>query len=188
MSDKELASLDAALAHVDPDRRKFLGILLAGVAAAPLLTSASLAAENKPAGQQGKVFPKTETSTKGSTAIKDGSNNTIKLNNQKTQTVKIWDKRSDGSNTQIKGENSTIKLNTSPIKGESPAIKGGSSYTIKSPSPALKLDPSTIKGANNDIHKSTTPALKYETQPIKGANSTIKLQPSAIKGENATIK
>jgi hypothetical protein len=37
------ASRTTALAHVGPDRRRFLGMLLAGAAAAPLFTSAALA-------------------------------------------------------------------------------------------------------------------------------------------------
>jgi hypothetical protein len=37
------ASRTTALAHIGPDRRRFLGMLLAGAAAAPLLTSAALA-------------------------------------------------------------------------------------------------------------------------------------------------
>ena len=37
------APLDAALEHLDPNRRRFLGMLLAGAAALPLLTSSDLA-------------------------------------------------------------------------------------------------------------------------------------------------
>ena len=48
MDTKDLSSsLDAALSHVSPDRRRFLGLLLAGVVAAPLLTSAAFAAEEE---------------------------------------------------------------------------------------------------------------------------------------------
>jgi ferric-dicitrate binding protein FerR (iron transport regulator) len=153
MSEKELASkMDAALAHVDPDRRKFLGILLAGVAAVPLLNSASLAAEDKPGAQQGKVFPKTETTAKGNTALKDGSANTIKLNDQKTQNIKYWDKTSGDSKAQFLKNNSTIKLNNaSAIKGET--------KPPKSETTAIKGETTAIKGANT--------ANKGETKPVQ---------------------
>ena len=145
MSEQELAAkMDAALAHVDPDRRKFLGILLAGVAAAPLLNSASLAAENKPAGQKAEVFPKNATSVKANTSIKDGGANTIKMNDQKTQTGKFWDKTGGASNTQIKGgqikgANNEIKLdNSRAIKGENQQIKGANTNTIKGQTSPIK--------------------------------------------------
>jgi hypothetical protein len=166
MSEKELASsIDAALAHVDPNRRKFLEILLAGVAAAPLLNSASLTAEDKAAGQQGKVFPKTETSIKGDTAIKDGSANTIKSTNQTDKTIKYWTQKGDIKSQEIKGENSTIKNDSRTIKGESPAIKYDSN-TIKGANSTIKLQSTPIKGES--------PALKLESQPIKGASTAIK--------------
>jgi hypothetical protein len=136
MSEDEKSSLmDAALAHVDPNRRKFLGILLAGVAAAPLLTSASLAAEEK-AGQKTEASPKNTTSVKANTAIKDGGANTIKMNDQKTQSGKFWDKTSGSSNSQIKGENSTIKLQPNAIKGENNTIKGQTSPNKGTNTPA----------------------------------------------------
>ena len=158
MSEDEKSSLmDAALAHVDPNRRKFLGILLAGVAAAPLLNSASLAAENKPAGQKAEVFPKNATSVKANTSIKDGGANTIKMNDQKTQTGKFWDKTGGASNTQIKGgqikgANNEIKLdNSRAIKGENQQIKGANQQ---------------IKGANTNTIKGQTSPIKGETKPV----------------------
>jgi hypothetical protein len=156
MSEIELtAKMDAALAHVDPDRRKFLGILLAGVAAAPLLASASLAAEDKPSGQKAEVFPKNTTSVKGNTAIKDGSANTIKSNDQKTQNIKFWDKTGSKSNAQIKGESHAIK-------GENSTVKQNNGGAIKNNGDTIKLtNAGGIKGNS---------ALKNSS----GANSTIK--------------
>jgi hypothetical protein len=152
MSEKELASLDAALAHVDPDRRKFLGILLAGVAAAPLLTSASLSAEDKSAEKTAKAFPKNQTTAKGSPAIKDGSANTIKLTNQNDKTIKYWTQKDDIKAQQIKGGNSTIKLdNSRTIKGENQQIKGANTNTIKG------ANTNTIKGQSAPIKGETTP-------------------------------
>ncbi len=53
LKENELTSpLDAALTHVNPNRRRFLGLLLAGVAAAPLLTSVSLSADGQPTDQK----------------------------------------------------------------------------------------------------------------------------------------
>ena len=120
MSEKELAAkMDAALSHVDPDRRKFLGILLAGVAAAPLLRSASLAAEDK------AHFPKTQTQSqshmksqsnmKAQTWTKGGST----VNDDKRSNIKAQDAKGG----QSKGANSDLytlagfhALNTSMFK------------------------------------------------------------------------
>lgn len=132
--------MDTALAHVDPDRRKFLGILLAGVAAAPLLTSASLTAENQahfPKNElKSQSHMKAQTWTKGGTMIKNGSANTIK-----------WDNK---NNTQIKG---------AQIKGENSAIKNGAPSTIKGANTQIKLQPNAIKGENT--------AIKGETKPVQ---------------------
>jgi hypothetical protein len=176
MSEQELtAKMDAALAHVDPDRRKFLGILLAGVAAAPLLASASLAAAaDKP------PDPKAH---KGDTAIKDGSANTIKMNDQKTQNIKFWDKTGSKSNAQIKGE-------THAIKGENSTVKLNNGGAIKNNADTIKLtNAGGIKG-NNTIKLNNGGAIKASTgtgQEIKISSSTIKNN-SAIKGENTAIK
>jgi hypothetical protein len=138
MSEKELASkMDAALAHVDPNRRKFLGILLAGVAAAPLLNSASLAAEDKPGTQKTEVFPKNATSVKGNTALKNNSaiknDATIKNNNSAIKNTNPGAIKNTNSSIKLTNagehKNSSanpawIKNQTSPIKGETTAIKG----------------------------------------------------------------
>src|SRR5579863_8289846 len=52
MHEKELPPpLDAALSQVDSERRRLLGILLAGAAALPLLNSTTLGAQEKSASQ-----------------------------------------------------------------------------------------------------------------------------------------
>jgi len=90
MSEKELStSLDAALAHVDPDRRRFLGMLLAGVAAAPLLKSSSLSAETQ------THFPKGGTRLKSDSAIKH-------------------DDKHKGASAEHKGEGRPIKHEDKP--------------------------------------------------------------------------
>ena len=182
MSEKELASaIDAALAHVDPDRRKFLGLLLAGVAAAPLLNSASLSAEVKPSDHKAEVFPKNATTVKGNTALKNGSSNTIKMTNQNDKMGKPWDKTS-GSNTQIKGTN--------------PAIKDGNSNTIKMTNQNDKTgkfwdktsgSKTYIKGENPGLKIDNSRTIKGENTQIKGANSQMKAQPNAIKGETKSV-
>ena len=130
MSEKELAAkMDEALANVDPNRRKFLGILLAGVAAAPLLTSASLDAQHA----TGAHFPKNSTSAKGNTSLKNdavikNNNSTIKSNNNAL-------KNSRGASPQLKN-------NANQYKGASPQIKAatGTGSEIKNSSGANKLD------------------------------------------------
>jgi len=152
MSEKELASaIDAALAHVDPDRRKFLGILLAGVAAAPLLTSASLVAQENTGAHKTEVFPKNATTVKGNTTIKEGKFNTIKSNDQKTQNIKYWDKTSGDSKAQYLKNNSTIKLNNANTQ-------------LKNTSKPPKSETTAIKGETRAIKGETT-AIKGETKP-----------------------
>jgi hypothetical protein len=161
MSEKELSSpLDAALAHVAPDRRKFLGMLLTGVAAAPLLNSAVLAAEDKahfPKAEIKSSDHKTATSIKDGATIKGSQSNSIKLNDQKTQSIKYWDKNGASNAQTIKSNNSTIKLNSgTAIKGENSAIKHNNTDTIK------LTNAGPIKGNSSTIKNST------------GASSTIK--------------
>ena len=56
LKENELTSpLDAALTHVNPNRRRFLGLLLAGVAAAPLLTSVCLVRRRPAHGPEGRL-------------------------------------------------------------------------------------------------------------------------------------
>lgn len=145
MSDKNKSlPLDAALAHVDSDRRRFLGMLLAGFAAAPLLASQDLNAEDK------AHFPKVDEGKSSKTqVVKGGPNNAIKLDDQKTQSIKYWDKNSSsGKSQEIKHNNTEIK-NGNAIKGENPAIKLNSGATIKSNSSAIKGNSSTIKNGNS---------------------------------------
>jgi hypothetical protein len=157
MSEKELASaIDAALTHVDPDRRKFLGILLAGVAAAPLLTSADLAAQENTSAHKTEVFPKNATTVKGGTALKN-NNESIKLTNANAH----------------KNNNSTIKLNnanaikgeTKPPKSETTAIKG-ETKPPKSETTAIKGETKAIKGANTQLKNASKPP-KSQSQPIQ---------------------
>jgi len=146
MSDKNKSlPLDAALAHVDSDRRRFLGMLLVGVAAVPLLASEDLNAEDKahfPKADEGK-FSKTQ-------AAKGGPNNAIKLDDQKTQSIKFFDKTNSGKSQQIKNSNSTIKDGTA-IKGENSAIKLNNG--------------AAIKGGNSTIKLNNGTAIKGETKP-----------------------
>jgi hypothetical protein len=152
MDEKRLPSpLDEALAQVDPDRRKFLGMLLAGVATAPLLTSAALAAGQKKPAEDKHSEQKADTWVKGSMTVK--SNQTIKGESDKSHVggsksdIKYWDKTSGSSKAHTVKGSQDIKLNSvSPaIKGETHAIKG-ENPAIKGESPAVKLQPTAIKG------------------------------------------
>jgi hypothetical protein len=120
--------LDAALAHVDPDRRRFLRMLLAGVAAAPLLTSADLIAENK------SNFPKANVAhkTNSQTAHK-GANSQLKVNNQQQK----------GANSQLKSNTGAFKentANTGALKSNTGALKSNTANTgaLKANSGAIK--------------------------------------------------
>jgi len=161
MSEKELiAKMDAALAHVDPDRRKFLGILLAGVAAAPLLTSASLAAEDK------AHFPKTEAGQKANTGAKP-------MVTQKGRENATWIKGGAPVNS-----NQTLK-NNSGIKNDA-ALKNNNS-TIKSSSGALKNN-SALKnsgGANTQLKFDGVNNNKANTSALKNSSGATKLDANA---------
>ena len=76
------------LGKVDPNRRQFLGLMLAGAAALPALTSTLLAAETNPS------------TDKNSTTIKTGS----KIKNTANVQLKNADKT---SNTQLKNADKT---------------------------------------------------------------------------------
>jgi hypothetical protein len=171
MSEKELASsLDAALAHVDPDRRKFLRMLLAGVAAAPLLTSADLIAENR------SNFPKANVTHKANSqplkssqaathkgansqgkfdAAHKGANSQLKTNNQQLK----------GANSQgkfdaaHKGANSQLKLNNQQFKNNS---------AIKNSSGGIKNSNGGIR-SNTGAYKENTGAYKENTGGIKNS-------------------
>jgi hypothetical protein len=144
MSEKELAAkMDEALANVDPNRRKFLGILLAGVAAAPLLTSASLDAQHA----TGAHFPKNSTSAKGNTSLKNdavikNNNSTIKSNNNALKNSRGASPQLKNNAYQNKGANTQLKNNANQYKGASPQIKAatGTGSEIKNSSGANKLD------------------------------------------------
>ena len=87
MEEKSLPStLDAALSHVNPDRRRLLGLLLTGAVVAPLLTSTALAAGVDPPAKSkssGKKITGTPTSS-GS----NGSNSPVKGSYNVTKNVK----------------------------------------------------------------------------------------------------
>ena len=154
MDEKRLPSLlDEALAHVDPDRRKFLGMLLAGVATAPLLTSAALAAgQKKPTedkhseqkadtwtkgGQEIKLDQKADTWVKGGQAIKGGSDKSHAIGSKSD--IKYSDKMTgikfqppmNVEANPIKGENTYIKGENQEYKGLSKTGGGTSNKTIK---------------------------------------------------------
>jgi hypothetical protein len=100
--------LDAALKQVDPDRRQFLGMLLAGVAALPLLSSSELSAE-------GGSDQKNATSNKTGSPQK-GSNHNLKNSTQKNSTGQKGGSPQKGSHTPLKSSASPQHKNpTSPV-------------------------------------------------------------------------
>jgi len=140
-------SLDEALAQVDPERRRLLGMLLAGAAALPLISTTSLAQDktkDKSAIKHGPLDDKAS-----STQIKSNSN--IKADSQ----IK--------SDNNIKYSPQTIKLTnadkSSSIKSD--YVKGGTSANIKSSNTAIKSDyvkgGSSIKASSTQIKSSTAP-------------------------------
>src|ERR1039457_2177658 len=126
MSEKELASsLDAALAHVDPDRRKFLGMLLVGVVAAPQLTSAALAAGSGPGNQRAGTRTNGGATSRGT----QGANQNKGANSQ----LKYSGNQNKGANSQLKysanqnkGANSQLKYSANQNKGANSQLKNNS--------------------------------------------------------------
>jgi UDP-3-O-[3-hydroxymyristoyl] glucosamine N-acyltransferase len=144
---KELpSSLDAALGQVDPERRRLLGVMLAGAAALPLLTTTSLAQDAK---TQGKVTPDAKNAWPSSTNSKVKNDTYIKAD--KSSNLK--------SDTYIKG--STVKTPNSGIKSDT---------SIKSDT-YIKAD-SNIKA---DPRMKSSAAIKSQSTQVKGgANAPIK--------------
>lgn len=142
MHEKELPPpLDAALSKVDPERRRLLGILLAGAATLPLLSSTTLGAQEKSATQSTNQNSR-QTPIKHTPIDLKMSSDAIKSDThiKGDSTVKM--------DSQIKGDR-TIKMN-SQIKGDSSQIKADSTIksTIKSSSGAMKTDSAHIKGSS----------------------------------------
>jgi hypothetical protein len=155
MEKKQLPpSLDEALAKVDPERRRLLGMLLAGAAALPLITTTSLAQDKTKDKSVIKHGPLDDKAS--STQIKSDSN--IKADSQ----IK--------SNSNIKSSPQTIKLTnadkSSSIKSDTVVWKD-SNATIKGSNTAIKSDyvkgGSSIKASSSTVKSSTAP--KQNTKP-----------------------
>lgn len=141
------APLDAALAHVNPERRRFLRMLLVGVAAVPQSTSAALAAEDGPGAQRPVASTKGGASSKGAKSQvtfnykpKQGSNSHLKFDA----------KQSKGSNSHLMWDAKQSKGANSHLKFDAKQNKGANSQNIK-------FDGMQSKGANSqNKHDSTT--------------------------------
>jgi hypothetical protein len=158
--------LDAALAHVNPERRRFLGMLLTGVAAAPLLTSAVLNAENNAHFPKGQT--KAMTWTKGGATANDVKHNRTGAYSTTKHGPLDYSrgKPSNGrSSNQVKGSNTQLKYSGNQIKGSNSQLKYSANQN-KGANTQLKYSGNQNKGANTQ--------LKYGGNQIKGANSRIK--------------
>ena len=123
MSEKILpALLETALAQVHPDRRRFLGMMLTGAAALPLLTTGVLTAQEKPSEQTIKA-PKNQTiKAPGNQTIKAPNQQTIKTPNaQKNGAIKFWDQGTPSAKPAT-GKMGQVKAATRPANT---AIKDG---------------------------------------------------------------
>ena len=138
-------SLDAALSQVNPERRRLLGMMLAGAAALPLLTSTPLAAEDKPADKStdksaikhGPLDYKEDPKALKSDLYVKGQPSQIKSNtNSKTMT---WTKGGVTANdsTQIKAD--TRVKTSAPIK---------SAIELKTQSAPIKSGAAPVKTNN----------------------------------------
>jgi hypothetical protein len=157
MQKKNLSpSLDEALAQVNPERRRLLGMLLAGAAALPLISTTSLAQDDK-------------TQYKESSAIKHDAQG----KGVQPDAKNAWPTSKTGSaikSNNIKYSPQTIKLTnadkSSSIKSD--YVKGGSSANIKSSSTAIKSDyvkgGSSIKASSSQVKSSNAPQKNTPNQ------------------------
>jgi hypothetical protein len=149
------SSLDAALKHLDPNRRQFLGMLLASAAALPLLTSSDLA-EAQTTSQLKPWSP------------------AHKSSNQQLKNAGKVDKVSPayrGSNQQFRNAGKVDKM--------SPAYR--SSNQLKSSGTADKWSKTQFKSSNTAIKSSNT-AIKSSNTAIKSSNQQLKNSGSAHQG------
>jgi hypothetical protein len=151
--------LDAALAQVDPERRRFLAMLLAGVAAAPLLTSSDLVAQEK------QVTDKNATWTKGGVTAGD-----------RAEEIK-----SSGSKSDIKAMRKEGPLDYGQtVKGAQPAeVKSlGSKSDIK----YWRKEGTT---SNPQVDRSTKNSWP---QNVKSSDSNVKTGNPAVKSDVIELK
>jgi hypothetical protein len=156
------SSLDAALKHLDPNRRQFLGMLLASAAALPLLTSSDLAEAQttRPYKELGPAHK--------------GSNTQLKSSNQQFRNAGKVDKMSPayrGSNQQFRNAGKVDKM--------SPAYR--SSSQLKSSGTADKWSKTQYNSSGTAIKSSNT-AIKSSNQQLKGSNQQLKNSGSAHQG------
>jgi hypothetical protein len=138
MKNKQLPSaLDAALGQVDPERRRLLGVMLAGAAALPLLTTTALGQDDnkkdktKPAAKN--AWPSSKTTIKADSDVKTSGTMYKESNSQ----IK--------ADTRVKTPDSMYKESNSQIKADT-RVK--TSSTVKSPSTQMKSTSAPIKSSN----------------------------------------
>jgi hypothetical protein len=121
------SSLDAALKHLDPNRRQFLGMLLASAAALPLLTSSDLAVAQttRPYKELGPAHKGSNTQQKCSNPQLKNSNQ-IKISNQfkNSNQIKNSNQQHKSSNTQYKDSNPHLKGSNQQLKNSGSAHQG----------------------------------------------------------------
>ncbi len=154
------SKLDAALAQVNSERRRFLKMLLSGVAAAPLLTSAALSF----AGQPNKK-PRTTVKAKGA---------------PKAVKASLRPPQIKSSPSQSASPNSALKFSPSQNKGSSPAVKFSPSQT-KGTSPAVKFSPSQGASSNSAIKFSPSQGAAA-SKVTTGSNASSKYKAAHSKG------
>jgi hypothetical protein len=130
------SSLDAALKHLDPNRRQFLGMLLASAAALPLLTSSDLAEAQttRPYKELGPAHK--------------GSNTQLKSSNQQFRNAGKVDKMSPAyrSSSQLKSSGTADKWSKTQYNSSGTAIKSSNT--------AIKSSNQQLKGSNQQLKNS----------------------------------
>jgi hypothetical protein len=129
-------ALDEALAQVNPERRRLLGMMLAGAAALPLLTSTSLAAEQKPDKSADKSTDKS--------AVKHGP-----LDYDKSSPAAIKSDAQIKSNSNIKAmtwtKGGTTANDDTRVKTSAPIKSSNQAIELKTQGKAIKSTSAPIK-------------------------------------------
>jgi hypothetical protein len=160
-----LPPLDVALENLDPTRRRFLGLMLAGAATLPALTTTAFAAQDADKNVKQTIKP-SASSDKNST-VKDGVQSaapggprkaTLEPNakSSDSNTAKNSDSKTVKSSDTIKSSDSkTVKSSDTIKSSDSKTVKGSDSQTVKSPDSTVKSSSPQTQSSPSDKEKPT---------------------------------
>jgi hypothetical protein len=162
----------AALEHVNQGRRKFLGMLLVGAAAAPILRTTALAAT-------GSQQPHAGNNVKGSNLKANASSQSQKMK---------YPGPSGNTANQLKANSSGFKANNAnQLKANSSGFKANNANQLKANSSGFKANNANQLKANSSGFKANNAnQLKANSSGFKANNANqLKANSSGFKANNA---